>query len=917
MSQKLLQKSVALLFCFIATKQILAQQPKNEILNRTVDKIFCFRSADKELEKIGTLLNVKFNFNEERLQKYVLINDFHDDNLANILKAICKATKSKYFIGEDTTIYIVGFREKYTPEVTMALQKAENREQVRLVQEEPKKFNVTVTGKVSDISSGEPLPNVTVMVKGQKAASSTNVDGYFTLLNVPSDTAIIEFSSIGYSISKYFLSPNKPLDSLHIQMLTSENSLSEVVVVSKKEQSFKLNQKVSMIKMTPQLISTLPSIGEKDIFRSFQLMPGISAANENSSGLYVRGGTPDQSLVLFDGFTVYNVEHLFGFFSAFNSNAIKDVSLYKGGFESKYGGRLSSVVDINSKEGNKKNFNAGVDLGMLSANAFAEGPIGKNATGIVNFRKSFRTSLYDKIFDKYSSDNSSSNNNTPRPANGPFGSANQKTKSFFYDVNGRFTWKPTKKDVFSLSIYNGKDNLDNSIVPQIPAFLQGSGRSFGIQITDLTNWGNTGGSIKWSRRWNEKVFTNSLISYSNYFSTRDRSSDFTRTDDSGNETTIKRGTLEDNNLKDYSIKTDAEIKVNKKHTIETGYHITYNDIRYSYAQNDTSKIIDRVTKGLISTVYLQDKISLLKDKLQFIPGIRITYFDPTKKLYYEPRLNATYEVTDKIKLKGSVGQYYQFAKRVIREDILQGSRDFWALADDDRLPVSSSRQYVAGISWENRDFLIDVEGYYKKLSGLSEYSLRFQLSPGRLTYSENFFQGTGYARGVDVLLQKKFGDYTGWVAYTLGEAVNNYEVYGKNNFYASNDVRHEFKTVHMYKWNRFDFSATFIYASGRPYTAPSGAYSVTMLDGSTQTYFSVSGKNQFRLPAYHRLDLGVTYNFGDKGSGNGSIGLSLFNVYNRQNVWYKNYEVSDNTIIATDVKYLGFTPNLTFTYKLK
>ncbi len=914
MPKQLLQKSAVTLLCFFTSLPLFAQQPRNEILDRTVDKVFCFRSADKELEKIAGLLNVKFNFNQARLKQYTLTKDFHDDNLATILAAICKATRSKYFIAEDNTIYIIGRRETYTPEVTLALQKAESREQVRLVYEEPKKFRVTVTGKVTDISSGEPLPNVTVMIDGQRGITTTNVDGYFTVFNVPSDTAILSFSSVGYTVSRYFLSPNKPLDSLHIQMLTSRNALNEVVVVAKKVQSFKLNQKVSMIKMTPDLIANLPSVGEKDIFRSFQLMPGISAANENSSGLYVRGGTPDQSLVLFDGFTVYNVEHLFGFFSAFNSNALKEVTLYKGGFESKYGGRLSSVVDINSKEGNKKNFNAGGDLSMMSVNAFAEGPIGKNASGIIFFRKSFRTSLYNKIFDKYSSDNGS---NTPRPTNGPFGSNDQKTKSFFYDINGRFTWKPTKKDVFSLSIYNGKDKLDNSIIPAIPSFLQSSGRGFGIQITDLTNWGNTGSSLKWSKRWNEKVFTNSLISYSNYFSNRDRSSDFTRTDTSGNETTIKRGTLEDNNLKDYSIKTDVEIKVNKKHTIETGYHITYNDIKYSYAQNDTSKIIDRSTQGFTYTVFLQDKISLLKDKLQLIAGIRTTYFDPTKKLYYEPRLNATLEITDKIKLKGSAGQYYQFAKRVIREDILQGSRDFWVLADNDRLPVASARQYVAGLSWENKDFLVDVEGYCKKLTGLSEYSLRFQPTPGGLTYTENFFQGTGYARGIDLLVQKKIGNYTGWVAYTLGEAVNNYPVYGSKKFYANNDVRHEFKIVQLYKWNRFDFSATFIYASGRPYTAPSGAYSVTLPDSTTQSYFSVSGKNEFRLPGYHRLDIGVTYNFGDKGSGNGSIGVSLFNIYNRQNVWYKNYEISDNTIIATDVKYLGFTPNLTFTYRLK
>jgi ferric enterobactin receptor len=905
--------SLLTLFVLCCGNAAIAQTAKIELLNRKADKIFCFRSADKELDKVAKVMDVTFNFNKTRLAKYPVEYDFHNVSLAYILKIICRITKSKYFVGDNNTIYIIGRRDTYTPEVVAALQKAENREQVRLVYEAPKQFNVTVSGKVTDINTGEPLANVTVMASGKKGGATTNVDGYFTLFDVPSDTAILEFSSVGYIVSKYFLSPAKPLDSVQVQMLTAKNALSEVIVVGKKAQSFKLNQKVSMIKMTPALISTLPSVGEKDIFRSFQLMPGVSAANENSSGLYVRGGTPDQSLVLFDGFTVYNVEHLFGFFSAFNSNAIKDVSLFKGGFESKYGGRLSSVADINGKEGNKKEFNAGGDLSLMSVNVFGEGPIGKKATGIINFRRSFRTSLYNKIFDKYSGETGTETNTNSTP----FGNSGQKTRSSFFDGNAKFTWKPNDKDVFSWSFYTGKDNLDNSITPQVPAFLQGSGGNFGINITDVTNWGNTGSSLKWSRKWNKKIFTNTLLGYSNYFSDRDRSAKITTTDANGKETEIRRGTLEDNNLNDFSLKTDVEIKVDKHHVIETGYHITHNDIKYSYAQNDTSKLVDRATRGNTYTAYLQDRISLFKNKLQLIPGLRTTYFDETKKWYHEPRFNATFEVTDNIKLKGSFGQYYQFAKRVIREDVLQGSRDFWVLADNDRLPVSGSQQYVVGISWENRSFLIDVEGYYKKLSGLSEYSLRFQLSPNQLSYSENFFQGSGYARGVDVLVQKKFGKYNGWMAYTLGEAVNNFEVYGKNNFYAANDVRHEFKTVHMYKWNRFDFSGTFIFATGRPYTAPSGAYSVTLLDGTVQNYFTVGAKNGNRLPAYHRLDLGVTYNFGETGSGNGSVGLSFFNLYNRQNVWYKNYEISNGNIIETDVKYLGFTPNLTFTYRLK
>ncbi|NJO24569.1 MAG: TonB-dependent receptor [Bacteroidia bacterium] len=224
---------------------------------------------------------------------------------------------------------------------------------------------------------------------------------------------------------------------------------------------------------------------------------------------------------------------------------------------------------------------------------------------------------------------------------------------------------------------------------------------------------------------------------------------------------------------------------------------------------------------------------------------------------------------------------------------------------------------MAGISWENNNWLVDAEAYTKELSGLSEYSLRFSINPGQLNYQENFFQGTGDARGIDLLVQKKFGNYTGWVAYTLGEVTNQYDVYGKEKFYAANDVRHEFKTVHTYKWKQFDFAATFIYASGKPYTAPSGGYTVTLLDGTTQDFINVSAKNANRLPAYHRFDVSATYNFGRLGSGNGTIGLSLFNLYNRKNSWYKNYELSNNTIIETDVQYLGITPNLTFTYRFK
>lgn len=920
-SFKPMKKLIILLLAGNICTSGYGQESRNKnadsLLKIVIHPQLCFRTADLELDKLGEVYKLKFNFDRKRMSKYNFLYDINNDHLGKILKLVCNATDSKYFIGGDNTIYLFSMDYKSAPELTTAVQGAVQQEieQVRVTPAEaPKKFLVTVSGKVTDRSTGEPLPNVAISILGTRSGATSNVEGYFTLFNVPNDTAVLQFSNIGYLVTKAFLSPQKQLDSLSVQMVSLKSSLGEVVVFSKRPQSFRLNQKISMIKMTPALIENLPSLGEKDVFRSFQLMPGISAANENSSGLYVRGGTPDQTLVLYDGFTVYNVEHMFGFFSAFNSNAIKDISLYKGGFEPKYGGRLSSVVDINGKEGNSRGLNGGVDLSMLGVNAYGEGPIGKNLVGIVNFRKSFQSGLYNKLFKKYNAQSSSGNNQNFR--RGPFGNG-QEAKSYFYDVNGKFTWKPSSKDVISLSIYNGKDYLDNAITPKLPSFLQGAGRSFGLNITDVTDWGNTGASLKWSRRVNEKLFINSQISYSNYFSNRERSNKRTTTDATGSSVETKTGTFENNNLVDYSAKSDLEYKLSNKHTLEAGVMFTYNSINYSYAQSDTAKIIDRNTTGITASTYLQDKINLIKNKLLLIPGFRSSYYGPTGRPYFEPRLNLNYDLSEKVKLKGSVGKYYQFAKRVVREDVLEGSKDFWTLADGNKLPVASSLQFIAGVSWENDDWLVDIESYYKKLSSLSEYSLRFQVRPGSVNYSENFFEGTGYAAGIDMLVQKKFGDYTGWVAYTFGKAVNNYPVYGPADFYASNDVRHEFKTVHMYKWRKFDFGLTFIYASGRPYTAPVGAYSVTLLDGTEKDIINVGAKNGSRLPAYHRLDLSATYNFGEIGKGHGSIGISFFNVYNRANVWYKNYSIVDNVVVATDVNYLSFTPNLSFTYKFR
>jgi hypothetical protein len=672
---------------------------------------------------------------------------------------------------------------------------------------------------------------------------------------------------------------------------------------------------LSMIKMSPAKLAELPNVGEKDIMRSFQLMPGIIAANESSSGLYVRGGTPDQNLVLYDGFTVYHVDHLYGFFSAFNANALKDVQLYKGGFEAKYGGRLSSVTEITGKEGNKKNVNIGGDISLLSANIFTELPITEDLTFIAAYRRSWKGPIYNSIFKSF---NNSEEEEQQPGGGGMFGTSQKKATSYFYDLNMKLTYRLGKKDVLSASFFNGTDKLDNGYKIETPSMLASMGINLDFSVNDLTKYGNLGTSLKWSRKWAKRFYSNTLISYSNYYSDRDRSSGGKITNGDGEETNIKIGTFENNNLKDISIRSDYTFDVFKRNQLEFGLFGTNYDIKYSFSESDTADILNKKDAGLLYGGYIQDKYKFWKNRIELKGGIRASYFDVTDQWYYEPRVAAGINFTDRLSLKSSFGEFYQFANRITREDILSGSRDFWLLSDGKNIPVSKSRHYISGISYETNNLLLSVEGYYKTLSNLTEYSLRYSSGSQGVSYSENFYNGIGYSKGLEFLLQKKTGKFSGWVSYTIGEARSKFEVYSNDYFAANQDVTHEFKIVGLYKYKRWDFSTTWIYATGRPYTAPTGAYTITLLDGTTESYFTVSDKNSLRLPDYHRLDIAANYHIYNASKKDiGYIGLSIFNAYNKANIWYKQYDVSSGQIVETDIRYLGLTPNLTISLKLR
>lgn len=772
-----------------------------------------------------------------------------------------------------------------------------------------------ISGIVKATHSGEPLPHATIKVKGTKLGTYTNTDGLFTILNVPKKEATaLTITYLGYIEKEIPLATDFSGGQLNIELESSEYVLEEVVIATG-ARSVARSSGISQISVNPAQIQNLPSLGERDIFRTLQLMPGISGSNEASSGLYVRGGTPDQNLILLDGFTVYHVDHFFGFFSAFNANAIKDVQLYKGGFEAKYGGRLSSVVELTGKQGNTREFDLDAGVGFLSGNLSVEIPLGNRGSILLAGRHSYpgiNNGMFGKVFDLF--------------IQAPENQNVVATPSFqFYDANAKITLLPTEKDVVAISFYTGQDDLDNSRVIDVNRVRETrNGQAGSIihnEISDLIKWGNRGISGKWSRKWNERWYSNAVLGYSNYFSFRDQRADGEVTiirPDTMISRAINNQSIEDNDVVDLTLRLDNEFKLSTTNSLELGTQISAFDISYKYTRNDTTEILNRADKGNLYAFYLQDNWKPF-DGFEVKAGIRSTYFQPTQQWYWAPRASASYALEGGLTFKAAWGRYYQFSNRVVREDVLNGSRDFWVLADGNEIQVGDAWHYIAGISYEWDKFLIDVEVYEKQMSGLSEFSLRFSQQgrrQGGQQAEEYFFTGTGVSRGLEVLLQKTKGKHTGWVSYTLGEVVHDFPDISDYKYYALHHQLHELKIVQSLQLGNFNLSGTWVYASGKPYTAPGGLYEITTLNGDEYDYINVGSKNAERLPSYQRLDFSASYDFKIKKSG-AKLGLSVFNLLNRRNVWYREFEIAGNELIETDFELLGFTPNLFLNFYLR
>jgi ferric enterobactin receptor len=794
---------------------------------------------------------------------------------------------------------------------------------VRAVDAQTAVTTITVSGTVRDSASGEVLPHALVSVAQTTLATRSNADGRFALLGVPTGRHIVRVQYVGYQVRTVAVDVRPGMPPLAVVMSRSTAVLEGVTVEAGRDQGVSVGERIGEISISPAQVARAPSLGEVDVFRTLQLLPGVSASSDGNAGLYVRGGTPDQNLVLLDGMTVYHVDHFFGMFSAFNADALKDVRLFAGGYPAKHGGRASSVLELTGKSGDDKRVRVAGGLNLLSARSVLEVPLGKGSlllAGRRSYTDLIRSPLYNRLFDFRTGSTSSS---APRPpAGGPGGAGRLQQEStqpdfHFYDLNGKLTYRPSRRDVASISYYAGKDLLDQGQESNPPAGGPGGpgGPPAGGSTTDVSDWGNVGASARWFRQWATRFSSDALIATSTYGSTGRRESTFA----SGGPNVGSPSFREENRVEDMTVRLDTELHVAAPLTLSAGAWLsrtnaTY-DYRLSFGQDSSQRTLTRDATASLVAGYgeLQWRLG---GWATLTAGARYNAYDLTSDRFTEPRLAAVVRPFGGWQLKAAWGLYHQFVNRVENEDVLRGSRDFWLLADSATPPTAAEHRLV-GASYEGRGYLLSIEAYDKALDDVSLFSTRFRRGPldaGQVVAHV----GEGTARGIDMLAQRTMGAFTGWVSYSLSEATYRFPTIDSGReFPGSQDQRHQLKNVGSYARGPWTASATWVFASGRAYTSPESQYQIRLLDGTTSGYIHIGDKNAARLPDYHRLDLALFRKFRTNGPIDFEVGASVFNAYNRSNVWYRKFDLSTSPVTVTDVRMLGLTPSLELRFTTK
>ncbi len=770
-----------------------------------------------------------------------------------------------------------------------------------------------IAGRIVDATSEMPLAYASVRVKDAHLGASARVDGSFFLQTPSPDLLTLEVSYVGYEPQQLPLMPGQNTANLHIHLQPLLHELAEVLIEDAHAAVLKSGHALSQFHINPRQLARISGLGTPDIMQSLRLLPGISGANEVSPGLYLRGGTPDQNLVLFDGITAYRADHFLGLFSAFNPDATHSVEVATGGFDARYGNRVSGVVDIRGKAAGMDRVRVRGGLGLLSGQLTAEVPLVKNKVSLlVAGRQSlsgvFPGGLYQRMLTTLLGDQTA---RTQHYTQGVDLVQFRLAPSFgFSDIHLKLAARPSDKDSVTVSFYHAHDRLSYSIRKDSSQITEDHTTKI-VTHTDELTLKNEGMSTRWNRKWSPVLQSGLSLAYSG----------FTHEYHYALETETSRFSYASqidqiNRIRELSASWDNTWQAAKGYRMDFGARFSRQDVRHRYASG--YRLLDQAQEsGDLYTGYVQNHLQLRRN-LEIKGGLRYNYFDNTRRGYIEPRLSVNYRPVSRLRLSLATGRYYQFLNRVVLNNDLGVGEDFWAMATGATIPVQRSTHAIFGIAYDSDDFLISLESYLKRGDGLLEYLHGIYLTElDETVEGELVTGGSSRARGMEILLQKKAGLYSGWISYSLSQVENRFpDLNGGIFFPALHDQRHEFKVVNLLNLKHWDFNATWIYASGRPYTEGIGTHATALSDGSEGYFIQVGQRNSLRLPAYHRLDLTATYKW-RLGKVAGNAGAAVYNLYNRENIRTRRYRsyapnsrTSSGRLLVANVTHLGITPNL-------
>lgn len=726
-----------------------------------------------------------------------------------------------------------------------------------------------LNGYVKDASNGETIIGATVFLTGSKKGSYTNKAGFYSISNIPPGKYTLKVSSIGFETYESEIEIKANVNKRFNIELNSANVRTQEVFVEAEREIEKRQISVSKVEVPLEQIKQIRIGGESDVFRAIQMLPGVLTSSQISSGLYIRGGSPDQNLVLLDGSTVYNPSHLFGFISSFNSDAIKDVDLIKGGYPAEFGSRMSSVINITQKDGNRKEFEGLANIGVISSKLAIEGPI-LNGSWFLSGRRTY----FDLIKGILPADDEN-----PLP---DFG---------FYDLNGKITQDLGPNDKLSLSGFLSDDDFSVS--------------NTGLDL--IFNLGNQAGSAKWTHIFNGSLFTNLNLTASRYQNGFEQ-------DLSGFNIKIQ------NSIRDYSAKADVEWFASELLTLKSGLEIT--NFRFQYEQNFTGNdtaSTDANEGGLLNlTVNDWTYSSFAQANYQFTPllsaqlGMRANYWDLSDNFTLDPRVALRYQLFDNFTIKASWGIFHQYLRLASDENI--ALFDTW-LPTDKTVDPSQAIHYI--LSFETRpmkDYELNFDIYYKALQNISEVK-RNNLEGTNV--ADVFFSGNGEAYGGEIFLQKRVGAFTGWIGYALGWVSAEFDsINAGASFRPKYDRRHDFKVVGQYQINdKWILGATFMFQSGQSYTGATSRYQITMPE---QNYgvgiVFPSQRYGLRMPPSHQLNLNAVYNTTFFGLDSKLI-IDIYNVYSRRDILLRFYDTSKTETSLEEVLLLPIIPTVSFEVK--